>query len=315
MGIITLKPKRGHTGLEPSHMNRHVIKFAVGNMVIRSNSHLLFCIRQFTAIVLILMILTGTAGGQGADPEFRKRIGDPGQVPNFHNFSTPSMPPGTTGQLEFTITNRYYFNTDNTMTNVRLKVNIYEYSTLEDHKAIEDISNAPKITGGGSALLAITDKSLTAEFYWPILAQNQSITVTLDLKSYPDTPEGRYFIWMHLNFSFSGIYLDMKSRGHFTDEQWARAGENITTEVEDRLIVGRLDMDELGVDGVVPDTSFRVLEPIALWPFFTCIGLAVTFLILAVVFFYMDEKGKFPRVKAKIDRLGEKIHDIRHKRI
>jgi hypothetical protein len=130
---------------------------------------------------------------------------------------------------------------------------------------------------------------------------------------------------MHLNFTFNNTYFDMKSRGHFTDTQWDRASENITTEEgpynydndiegDERFIKGRLDLDVLKVDGIIPDTSIRIKEPIPQWPLYVLIGLAVLFVVLAVVFYYMDEKGKFPRAKQKLDDIGERVKNIRYRR-
>ena len=80
------------------------------------------------------------------------------------------------------------------------------------------------------------------------------------------------------------------------------------------LIVGRLNLDILDVDGIIPDTSFRIKDPIPIWPLYVFVGGAIFFVILAVVFYYMDEKGKFPGTKKKLDEMGESVKNFRYRR-
>jgi hypothetical protein len=272
-------------------------------------------------IIVILLAHTTTAQTNG-DP-LRSEISKPGVIPEFHDFETPSIVPGTSGVLKFKITNRYTMDNNNTldqnyiMKNVTLRVNVYHYSTLEENKNIKKISNSPKIVSGSSALKEIIDKS-TVDFYWSQILNDEIVDVSIKFKTGSDTPEGRYFIKMHLSFIISDSYFDMKSRGHFSDEDWERASRNITDEegyVGNRFVMGRLDLNLLEVDGIIPETSIRVLTPIPTWPLYVfLIPFAAFFLILAVVFYYMDEKGKFPKTKKKLDDIGRKIEDVRYRR-
>jgi hypothetical protein len=278
---------------------------------------------------IIAILLTYSTTAQTNEDPLRKYISHPGNIPEFHDFETPSIIPGNSGELKFKIKNRYTDNDDNTldqnytMKSVTLRVNVYHYSTLEENKEIKKISNSPKIVSGSSALKTIIDRS-TVDFYWSQIGYNETVNVIIKFKTSSDTPEGRYFVRMHLNFSFQDSYFDMKSRGHFTDDDWESASMDITDEEgytkvgnEIHLIYGRLDLDklEVGLDGIIPETSIRVLTPIPTWPlYFFLIPLAAFFLILAVVFYYMDEKGKFPKTKKKLDDIGQKIEDIRYRR-
>ena len=94
----------------------------------------------------------------------------------------------------------------------------------------------------------------------------------------------------------------MKSRGYYTQAEWDIA--DLTAAPTDP---GEINLTALDVDGIIPDTSFRVKEPIPFWPLALFIGLCVMFALLAGMFYMMDEQGKFPELKTKIDRVSEKV--------
>ena len=285
-------------------------------------------IQRIIVFLVLLIILNSTTAADDNYLSFRIHVSDPGQIPNFDNFDAPSIVPGSTGKVKFTITNRYNFahmynfTHSNNMTNVSLVLNIYRYVTLEESKDVNKISHGPKIVGGNAALREIRDQ-YTAEFYWPLLVYNQTEQIEISIKSSSDSPQGTFFVRMHLNFTFNHTYFDMKSRGHFTNTQWDKAQANasdleVTEEkwnpIDYPFVHGRLRLDVLGVDGIIPDTSFRIKKPIPLWPFYLCVVLAISFLVLAYVFYQMDEKGKYPKTKKKLDDFGEKITRFRYRR-
>jgi hypothetical protein len=207
------------------------------------------------------------------------------------------------------------------MTNISLLLEIYRYVTLEDSKSVRKIDNGPKIVGGNDALREIRDQ-FTAEFYWALISPNQTVPVELSVKSSGESPEGTFFIRSYINFIFNNTSFEMKSRGHFTNQEWEDAQPSATedgvvyndTGEIDKFIVGRLDLEALGVDGVIPDTSIRIKNPIPLWPFYLGVGGAILFLVLAFVFYLMDEKGKFPNAKKKLDGFSEKMKNFRYRR-
>jgi len=299
---------------------------------------------RIAGLLIALSILLGSASAQdNIVTDLRIGVSDPGEIPLFENFKTPGIVPGSSGTLKFTITNRYEINItneltnkykinitiDKTMYNVTLVLNIYRYVTLEKSKNVTKISHGPCIVSGNDGLSEIIDQ-YTAAFFWPMLTWNQTVPVELKIKSSSDSPQGTYFVGMHLNFmlkytvnnTLNTTFFDMKSRGHFSDAQWDSAqpeptdsdGAQYDNDNLTKLIVGRLDLEALDVDGIVPETSFRIKEPIPLWPFYVGVGLAVLFLVLAGVFYLMDEKGKFPNAKRKLDNLGEKVSNFRYRR-
>jgi hypothetical protein len=278
-------------------------------------------------LIAFSILLSSTSAGQNTD-FLREGVSNPAEIPLFENFKTPGIVPGNSGTLKFTITNRYEFAVNNTMINVNntiynvtktmynvtLVLNIYRYVTLEKSKNVTKISNGPRIVSGNEGLSEIIDQ-YTAVFFWPMLTWNQTLPVELKIKSSSDSPQGTYFVRMHLKFKFkfNVTYFKMKSRGHFNDTKWDSAQPE-PTDPDKYPIVGRLDLNVLKVDGIIPETSFRIKEPIPLWPFYVGVGLAVLFLVLAGVFYLMDEKGKFPNAKRKLDNLGEKVSNFRYRR-
>jgi hypothetical protein len=274
-------------------------------------------LKPLFAFFIVTILFAHTTAAQMDNNTLRWGISNPGEIPEFHDFETPSIVPSNSGELKFKIRNRYTFNEDNTMNNVTLRINVYHYSTLEENKDIKKISKSPEIESGSNALRTIIDRS-TVDFYWSQIQYDENVSVSIKFKTSSDTPEGRYFIRMHINFLFNDTFFNMKSRGHFSDIDWEEASMNITDEVGqhgDRWIFGRLDLNVLDVDGIIPETSIRVLTPIPTWPLYVfLIPLAALFLVLAVVFYYMDEKGKFPKTKKKLDEIGKKVEDIRYRR-
>ncbi len=250
--------------------------------------------------------------------DLRPSISHPGNIPNFYDYETPTITPGSSGKLKFTIQNRYNLpEYDNTMINVTLVVDIYQYATLEKQKDIDDISNAPEISSSTPNYQELSNDRLTVQFYWSRISNDTSVPIEITFKSSSNTPEGRYFIRMHLNFYFNDTYFDMKSRGYFSDSMWDRASMNITDKegpIDGRFVMGRLDLNELGVDGVIPETSIRVLKYLPTWPLYILIGIVILFIVLAIVFYLMDEKGWFPKTKQKMDNMGRKIEDFRYRR-
>jgi hypothetical protein len=290
----------------------------------RFGSYYSIFIRQVIIFIVTIVLISGIVFGNNND-DLRVGIADPAHIPDFHDFSADSIVPGSTGSLKFTIKNRYTndtfeksetFNNDTTMYNVSLIINIYLYTTLEESKDVRDISHSPKIVGGNAALQTTTNQ-WTAEYFWPVIQEDETVSVTLKIKSYSDTPQGTYFIRMHLNFTFNNTPFDMKSRGHFTQSQWDRATQNITDQegvTEEGLVAGRINLDKLDVSGIIPETSVHIKEPIPIWPFYVIVGLAVFCLFMGIIFYYMDEKGMFPKAKEKIDGFSERVNNFRYRR-
>ncbi len=189
---------------------------------------------------------------------------------NFDNFHTPTINPGESGELCFTIENNY----NKTMENVYLTVEIYKYSTEEESKNVNEISNPPAFEmGTGQKILRGPDS----------IPVNTNLQVSLKISTSQQTPQGTYLVKMKINFKFSGAAYMMESIGYFSEEEMMKYQLNTTNLPSE-------------CSGVIPETSFTVREPIPLWPLYVLIGATVFFGFLAAVF-YMQDKGTLPKLK------------------
>jgi hypothetical protein len=85
----------------------------------------------------------------------------------------------------------------------------------------------------------------------------------------------------------------MRSRGYFTDEEWEFAKQEPPVQ-NDPNYLGGLNLTYLGVTGVLPDTSFAVLEPFPVWIFYVLVIVAALSLIFALLFYLEENPDKWP---------------------
>lgn len=249
----------------------------------------------FILILLISTIIMPLKVGSQVDDDY---ISHPGNVPLIGVKSPDTIIPGDDGELNYKLMNRYLFS----MTNVTLTLNIFKCVTLEDSKSVEGRDDAPTIVyaTGGTRYTILNGQTIL--FQWSTLANNTQSPLSLKISTSKSTRQGTYVVRMNLTFEYqSNVYI-MKSRGHYSQEEWDYA--DLSAKPTDP---GDLNLTALGIQGVITDTSFRVKEPIPLWPLILFIGLTILFAILAVVFYLMDEHDKFPNAKAKLDRFGERF--------
>ncbi|MEE3208275.1 MAG: hypothetical protein VX239_05020, partial [Candidatus Thermoplasmatota archaeon] len=73
-------------------------------------------------------------------------VSHPGYIPDFHNFTTPQMAPGESGQFTLEVTNRYA----EPLENVTISMNIYMRADIEGTEVIDAVAAdaRPRITEG-----------------------------------------------------------------------------------------------------------------------------------------------------------------------
>jgi hypothetical protein len=231
---------------------------------------LLFCV-----FILIPLLSTNC----GADDD----ISNPGNIPFFDNFRTPQLRPGESGGFGFSIENRYLED----MTNVTLTAGVYAVASPYFYEEIKEVKSPPKIN----------DQGIESEFFLQTIENGTMVWVNFTISSFSDTTQGTYFVRFQLNFNYDNTPYIMQSRGYFTDSEWDSATSNVTDdapgEVDDDP--GEVNITILGVDGIIPDSSFKVLEPIPIWPLYVCIiPLAVMLSILAILFYVQEQYNMFP---------------------
>jgi hypothetical protein len=253
----------------------------------------------FLLLLSILTLYPPLTTGQPND----EYISSPSNIPLFEFFTTSTIVPSESEELSFNLINRYSFN----MENVTLKLNIFRYVTLDKSKDIGKVDSPPTIVhGSGGTRYTILD-SQSILFQWTNFQNNSVEQLKIKISTSKSTSQGTYFIRMNLTFEYQSEIYIMKSRGYYSQAEWDLA--DLTAAPTDP---GEINLTALDVDGIIPDTSFRVKDPIPFWPLVMFIGFCVVFAFLAGLFYMMDEQGKFPELKIKIDRVSEKVFRKKH---
>ena len=244
-------------------------------------------------LVVAVLLAPATAGEDfGAVGKVNKLIGIQ---------ESPSLAPGDSGRFVFFLNSTY----TETIRNVSLGANIYRYATIDESVAV-DASwpyTYPRIAETGTRLW-----NWTSPFVVPGARLEMNFTI-LTAQDGNDMPHGSvfsqssYFVRFELTFdgNVTGgqARFRMASRGFFTNADWERAtSANYTNPCAPPGCRGNVNLTLLGVDGILPDSSFGVKEPIPRWPFYLLVALAVVFLVFAFLFWVEENPGSYPRVSA-----------------
>jgi len=239
-------------------------------------------------------------------------INDPGS-PAYANkvlsgFVTPTVAPGEGLDFSFNLTNPYKNESVDVMTDINLTVGIYMYATQEESVLVDDSFSHPPL---------IDDEVTQKEIPISQLAPSNTTRIDLHIETSKKTPHGSYFsqstyfLRFNLTFHFpmNNTYVVLKSRGWFTDEQWDRVA---SLEGNDS-IVNRTYLKSLGVDGLIPDSSFGVKTPIPKWPLALIVAGAVGLSCMALCNYALDNPGRYPRLEKGLYQLRGKLSEFRSK--
>ncbi|MGQ9587784.1 MAG: hypothetical protein ACUVT7_05320 [Thermoplasmata archaeon] len=238
-------------------------------------------------------------------------IAEPGQ-PRYANkilggFVTPTVAPGRTVHFSFNVSNPYD-DVSAAMTNINLTVGIYRYATQETVRDIDDNFSRPPLIDGESTEVMIG---------LPELEMSDTTRIYLDIETSEKTPHGSYFsqstyfVRFKLEFNFVGnaTPVVLQSKGWFTDEQW----DNMVSFESGQSIVNMTYMKALGVDGLIPDSSFGLKVPIPRWPLAVLIAGCVMAAFMALYYFVLDNPGKYPSLEQRFYYLRGKVSELRSK--
>ena len=266
--------------------------------------------RLLTAISLcVLVVIQSSASADISSP------GVPQYANNiFSDFVTPTVAPGHSLTFEFNVTNPY----DDplaSMHNTTLTVGIYRYATQEEVRDVDDDFDDPPVFENDRPEIVVDLDALEV---------GQTERVSLDIFTKKSTPHGSYFmqstyfvrLWLEFQFEGNDTTVTLKSKGFFTDEQWSQ----MVSFSPDESIVNVTYMNELGVDGLIPDSSFGLKIPIPRWPLAVLIFGCGSTAFLALYYFVLDNPGKYPRLekrfyqlRGKLSKLRSKLENIRRK--
>lgn len=243
-------------------------------------------------------------------PAAAEDFGAVGKVNKLINvFETPQLAPGESGVFRFELNSTY---TDPILF-ANLTVGVYRYATIEESVPVDGTWTFPYPQIAESTAAPRREHTWTLGTVAAATAVDLNFTVVTAADS-RDMPHGSvfsqatYFVRFRLDFlgNVSGSFtpFTMASRGFFTDAQWDDAtNESNTDPCNPPSCRGNLNLTFLtiggrAVDGLLPDSSFGVKEPIPQWPFYGLVAGAVGFLGLAFLFWVEENPGTYPRIEA-----------------
>jgi len=252
--------------------------------------------RLLLALILTCVLFSVTASAQSiVEPRFVNKFLD--------DFSTPVIVPGQTGSFSFSINNPDPINITGNMNNISLQISIYQYGTLEESAMVVDISNPPMISEVNSPEYQVDGINL---------GPGESQTITFTITTEKNTPHGSYFsqstyfVRFGLEFDYEGVHYSMVSRGYFDDVQW----DHLTTTDTGAGEVNQTYLQELGYDGIIPDSGFALKIPIPMWPFYLLVLITIFVGMVAFSFFVLDNPGKYPKLERPLLRIYGKARQL-----
>jgi hypothetical protein len=255
------------------------------------------------SIVLSLALLSSYP----AAADIPQYPGQPRYANNFlSSFQTPTVAPGQMVDFSFNLTNPYN-GSDAIMQNVTLVVGIYMYATQEKAEAVTDSFPHPPLIRGTT-----TEWKENIPDVLPNLP-NQTPRIELPIHTSKKTPHGSYFsqstyfVRFNLTFNFPDNSTDvvLKSRGCFTENEW----NTIVSFEGNQSIVNTTYMKSLGVDGILPDSSFGIKIPIPRWPLGVIVAGCGGLSFMALYYFTLDNPGKYPRLEKRFYYLRGKLRE------
>lgn len=264
--------------------------------------------RRLLPVLILAVFIFPNVGGIST-------LSNPSQVNQIITINnTPQLAPGEKGWVSLAFRNPY----ENNMTNVSLTANIYLYLSAEETIQLDG-------GWGWSEPYFEEDGKGVREHAWAVPnllpgPENQTDMAAVIVTSW-DAPhggvldQGSYLIRFELEFDYlhnngTPEHLVMKSRGHFTDEEWAFANLPPADE-NDPNYLGDINLTHLGVDGILPDTSFGVLEPFPDWILYALLVAAAVFLVLALLFYLEENPEKWPGLSRRWIRFRSSLKQSR----
>lgn len=256
----------------------------------------------YAVAVTFVLLASGAASADIDEP------GGPHYANNiFSGFVTPTIRPGDTLVFGFNMTNPY----DDpvcTMVDLNLTVGIYRYATQEEVRDVDAEFEDPPVFDNGRP---------EVDLLFSALQLNETVRVNLTVSTDDDTPHGSYFsqstyfVRLRLAFNFEGndTRVLLQSRGFFTEEEW----DTMVSFDPAESIVNLTYMHSLGVDGLIPDSSFGIKIPIPRWPLGVLIGGCCLSAFMALYYFVLDNPGKYPSLEKRFYKLRGELSELRGK--
>lgn len=259
-----------------------------------------------SALLLVPILLAAFPSVIGEPAPVDAYVSSPAHIVSFQNYSTPQIEPGHHGYMEFRVVNRY----TNYMASINITIEITAGVNEKESKDISKVSQPPRLesvgrtaTGQGTQKVSISIPALDP-------GEEKAVTLRYKVQSFEDTYEATYIVRSMIDFWYGNqtepqVHYIMRSKGHFTNEQWAVATSGGGFQYTN------VNLTALNISGITPDTTFGVRSPFPQWPKWVFLGGAILFLGLGLLFVAMDNYGKFPHLKAWLDEVGRRKRPVR----
>ncbi len=249
--------------------------------------------RHLVTALLVLSVL--------AFPVSAEDVSDPGKVNKLlTSFDTPLIEPGQVGAFSFTLHNPYSLS----ILMVEINVSIYRFATVEEDRLLDE--NWPWCEPFIKE--AAMPCSKESKFLISEVSPGESVLLSFVVVTSREMPhgnplsEGAFFVRFWLTFDLDQgqgpLGYVMASRGYFSDDLWEEAtAYNSTNPCTDPLCRGNVNLGLLNVDGILPDSSFGVREPIPTWPFYLLLAIFALSLVFALLYYAEEHPGRLPRIE------------------
>ena len=192
-----------------------------------------------TIALAMILLLVGVASGASATPFPALPLADDRGF--LGNLSAPSLAPGGSGVISFTVGNPLSL----VMTATELTLQVYAFNGFPGNAtATVPVAGAPVLSNttssGGSVGVSVGT-----------LASGQVYRGAINVATSATTPSGAFAVRAALSFAVNATAYQLESRGWFNATVWAAA-----TELPNGSAT--LNLTVLGVSGILPETAVEV---------------------------------------------------------
>jgi hypothetical protein len=232
-------------------------------------------IRRSTIPVLVAIVagtLLAAPGSATAAPYPTLPVGDGAIL--LGNLSAPTLTPSASGAVTFSVVNPLTLD----LTGAILTFDVYAFNAFPGNAtSTVPVSGAPVLSNASAS-------GPLVEVLIGTLAPGARYTGSVGVATSATTPSGAFAVRTQLEFLANGTAYRLASRGWFTAAQWSAA-----TELPNGSAT--LNLTELGVSGVLPETAVVVASSVFPWALAAVAAAGVVFVGLGAWFYFRRESS------------------------
>ncbi|MFW6195760.1 MAG: hypothetical protein ACOC5D_00360 [Thermoplasmatota archaeon] len=230
--------------------------------------------RRIITIILTLLFVLSLPLCDSIEAD---KISSPSNVNQIlSDFSDIDMSPGEDSQFSFDFYNPY----DSSMKNISLDIEIYRFRDFNENDGIDDLEDSISFE---------ESDDLGVVFETEELDSRKELRISYRVVSNEKTEKGVYSLRFKLTLELDERKVSMKSIGYFTNQQLNKASNSVGENDEEHF-VGGYNITELGVDGILKETSMTIKDSNSVWPQYVLVATTIVFSILAVYFYTKENK-------------------------